>query len=287
VSIRVVTDSTSDIPLGLADERGIIVVPLNVHFGDETYKDGIDITAEEFYVRLKGAAELPKTSQPSVNDFLQVYEHLTSQGDDVISIHISEKFSGTLNSALQARQTWEESTAPNQRPKGRVEIVDSGLASMGLGLVVMEVARLVGEGADMEQVGSALERMVPKVNCYVLLETLEYLAKGGRIGKANAFLGTLLNIKPILTITDGEVHPVERVRTRGKGIAKLIETAQGLAPIRRAAIAHSSAPEEVEQVKKGLGSLVSPEDVTIAGFGPVVGTYAGPGGLAICTLSEY
>ena len=286
MSIRVVTDSTSDIPQSLADALGIVVVPLNVHFGDESYKDGIDITAEEFYTRLKGVAELPKTSQPSVNDFVQAYEHLTSQGDDVISIHISEKLSGTLNSAWQARNTWEEA-AGSRQGQGRVEIVDSGMASMGLGLVVLEVARLVNDGASIEDVGRALENMVPSTKCFVLLDTLEYLAKGGRIGKANAFLGSLLSIKPILTIADGEVHPLERVRTREKAIAKLLELAQGEAPVRGAAIVHSSTPEEVQRVKEGLSSLVSPDDVIVAGFGPVVGTYAGPGGLGICVMSDY
>lgn len=286
MSIRVVTDSTSDLPQNLADDLGIVVVPLNVHFGDDTYKDGIDITSEEFYTRLKGATELPKTSQPSVNDFAQAYEYLTSQGDDVISIHISEKLSGTLNSAWQARNTWEEASGTRQG-QGRVEIVDSGLASMGLGLVVLEAARMVNDGASIEDLGMAMETMIAKTRCYVLLDTLEYLAKGGRIGKANAFLGTLLSIKPILTIAEGEVHPLERARTRDKGIAKLVETAQGAAPIRSAAIVHSSTPDEVQRVKDGLSSLVSPDDVIVADFGPVVGTYAGPGGLGICVMSDY
>ena len=286
MSIRVVTDSTSDIPQRLADALGIVVVPLNVHFGDDSYKDGIDITAEEFYTRLQGADQLPKTSQPSVNDFLQAYEHLTAQGDDVISIHISEKLSGTLNSAWQARNSWEEASGSRQG-QGRVEIVDSGLASMGLGLVVLEVARLVNDGASMEDLGRALETIIAKTKCYVLLDTLEYLAKGGRIGKANAFMGTLLSIKPILTIAEGEVHPLERVRTREKAIAKLLEIAQGAAPIRSASIVHSSGPEEVQRVKEGLSSLVSQEDIIVAGFGPVVGTYAGPGGLGICVMSDY
>ncbi len=286
MSIRVVTDSTSDIPQSLADALGIVVVPLNVHFGDDTYKDGIDITSEEFYTRLKEATELPKTSQPSVNDFVQAYEYLTSQGDDVISIHISEKLSGTLNSAWQARNTWEDASG-SQQGHGRVEIVDSGMASMGLGLVVLEVARLVNDGASMEDVGKAIETMIAKTGCYVLLDTLEYLAKGGRIGKANAFMGTLLSIKPILTIADGEVHPLDRVRTRDKAIAKLLEIAQGAAPVRSAAIVHSSTPEEVQRVKDGLSSLVSPDDVIVADFGPVVGTYAGPGGLGICVMSDY
>ena len=286
MSIKVVTDSTSDLPKSLADALGITVVPLNVHFGDDTYKDGIDITSEEFYMRLKGETQLPKTSQPSVNDFVQAYESLTSQGDDVISIHISEKLSGTLNSAWQARNTWEEE-ASGRQGQGSVEIIDSGLASMGLGLVVLEVARLVNDGATREDVQRALGTMIAKTRCFVLLDTLEYLVKGGRIGKASAFVGTLLSIKPILTVADGEVHPLERVRTREKGIAKLMELAQGVAPIRSASISHSSTPEEVQRVKDGLSSLVSPADIIVADFGPVVGTYAGPGGLGLCIMSDY
>ena len=284
--VKVITDSTSDLPLEIAQQWDITVIPLNVHFGDDAYKDGIDISREEFYRRLSAEPNLPTTSQPAINDFLQLYTDLISQGNDVISVHLSEKFSGTLNSAWQARRALEDLPESGQSGRGRIEIVDSRLTSMGLGLVTMEIARMVKEGAGLVQLTENLERILEKTNCYVLLETLEYLSRGGRIGKASSFLGSLLSIKPIIMISDGEAHPVERVRTREKGIRKLIEVAEGLAPLRWVSIVHSSTPEEVDQLRRRLSGVVSSDQIIVAGFGPVIGTYVGPGGLGLGLMSD-
>ena len=286
MAVKVVTDSTSDLPPEIAQLWDITVVPLNVHFGDETFKDGVDIRPEEFYKRLVTEAKLPTTSQPSVNDFLQVYSDLTSQGTDVISIHISEKLSGTLNSAWQARRTLQQSAEPGQGSRGRIEIVDSRLTSMSLGLVAIEAARMVKEGAGLDQLTPNLDSILARTNCHVLLETLEYLSKGGRIGKASAFLGSLLSIKPIIMIADGEAHPVGRVRTREKGIRKLVEVAESLAPLRWVSIVHSSTSDEADMLRERLSTVISPDQIIVAGFGPVIGTYVGPGGIGLGLMSE-
>ena len=287
MAIKVVTDSTSDLPPEVAQLWDIAVVPLNVHFGDDTYKDGVDISHEEFYRRLTTEAELPKTSQPSIQEFGEVYFDLTSRGYDVISIHLSEKFSGTLNSAWQARRTIEDSTQIDQKDRGRVEIVDSRLASLGLGLVVLEVAKMVRDKATLEQVQQSLPKIISSSSGYVLLETLEYLSKGGRIGKASAFLGSLFSIKPIITIANGEIHPWERVRTRERGIRKLVQVAEESAPVRWAAIGHNASPDEAARLRGELSALVPADQIIVTRFGPVVGTYVGPGALGIGIMSDF
>ena len=278
MAVKVVTDSTCDLSGDVAQGRGITVIPCNVHFGDQAYKDGIDLGPDEFYRRLASTPALPTTAQPSVNDFLEVYRPLIAQGDDVVSVHLSAKFSGTLNSAYQAR----EATGADA---GRIRIVDSRMTSSGLGVLVMEAASLAGEGASLDQVVEEVEGALERTHCYFILDTLQYLQKGGRIGKASAFVGTLLNIKPILTIKDGEAHPLERVRTRERGVRRLGEIIRELAPVRRLCVTHSTTPEEAQALKEGLAGLAPEgEEVLMCRFGPVVGTYLGPGALGVGLL---
>ena len=286
MAIKLVTDSTCDLPSDLARQMDITVIPCNVHFDDEVYKDGVDIGPDEFYARLVTTTSLPKTAQPSVNDFLQVYEPLSSQGHDVLSIHLSAKLSGTLNSATQAR---EALLAGSQRPSGqepRIEIIDSLMASSGLGLVDVEAARMINGGSTLDEVLEGVQQSMAHTHCYFLLDTLEYLQKGGRIGRATAFLGSLLNIKPILMIKDGEAHSGERARTRDKGLRRLTEIVGGLAPAKALAIIHSTAPEEADLLRERLGDLVPQDEIVMARFSPVVGTYLGPGALGVAVMSS-
>jgi len=303
MAVKVVTDSTCDLPQDLAQQRDITVIPCNVHFGDEVYKDGVDMGPDEFYRRLVSSPRLPTTAQPSVNDFLQVYRSLVDEGHDVVSIHLSAKFSGTLNSAIQARLVLSRSPDPelaegegeageeaphSDQPgrAGRIEIVDSRMTSMGLGLVTLAAAQLVKEGVPYDRVVSGVQESLPSTHCYFLLDTLEYLQKGGRIGKASAFLGSLLSIKPVLMIKDGEAHPVERVRTRERGLQRLVEIIRGLAPAKYLSIIHSTTPDEAEALRERLGDILPKEEVIMSRFGPVIGTYLGPGALGVGLMSE-
>lgn len=204
MAVRIVTDSTCDLPVQLVKERGVIVVPLKVRFGDFEYQDGVNIDADRFFQLLMSSQKFPTTSQPSVGEFLQVYKELTDQGHQILSIHISAKLSGTYNSAVQAKNTLEA--------RDNVEVFDSAHASLSQGLMVLEAARLAAEGQSRQDILKTLEQSRDKFHCFGVMDTLEYLQKGGRIGKAQAFLGSLLNIKPILAIKEGVVHPVERVR---------------------------------------------------------------------------
>ncbi len=271
--VRIVTDSTSDIPAELAESLGITVVPLSVQFGTESFKDGVEITSEQFFEKLKKSSVLPKTSQPSAGDFLEVYKRFPT--DQIVSIHIAQKLSGTFNSA---------SIASQQAGADRIAVVDSRLVSMGLGMVVIETARKVKDGMGFKEAAKYAESCISRVHCLLTLDTLEYLQKGGRIGKAQAFLGSTLGIKPVLSVKDGEVHPVERVRTRAKAIEKVIEMSTAIPKANRFFVMHSYAPQDAEMVAKRLRDSFPGKDVSIGKLGPVIGVYAGPGAVAIATL---
>ncbi|MBM3332950.1 DegV family protein, partial [candidate division WOR-3 bacterium] len=206
--VRVVTDSTCDLDPEFAVERGIIIVPCSVHFGSEPYRDRLDITPMQFFQRLREAEELPRTSQPSVGAFLTVYQELTAGEDDVVSIHISEKMSGTFSSATRAKALLSL--------HDRVQVVDSRFNSVALALIVLAAAEKAQTGAALESVVQHVRDVISRTHLLATADTLEYAARGGRIGKAQAFLGNLLQVKPIVQIKDGELHPIERVRTRAR-----------------------------------------------------------------------
>jgi len=275
MAIRIVTDSTSDIPNELAAHWDITVIPCYTIIGDQSYKDGVDIFADEFYAQLTSGDQLPTTAQPTAADFQTVYEELLSQGHQIVSVHISGKLSGTLNSAHQAR------SALGEEATGRIEIVDSQLASVPLALLTVSAAEKAGILATIQEVGEAARQVIPEIDCFFVPDTLEYLQKGGRIGKASAFLGSMLNVKPILTIKDGEAHPLERTRNLPRAIRRIIELAQGNAPVRQLAVMYSTQREQVDTLLEGLSNLMAPEQIVVARFGPTLGTYLGPGAIGV------
>ena len=278
MSIRIVTDSSSDLPPELARQWDITVVPCNVVVGDVNYKDGVDISPDEFYRKLVASPQLPTTSQPSAADFQTVYGDLATQGHSIVSIHLSAKLSGTLNSAEQAR----ESIGADD-----IQIIDSQLASIPMGLVVLAAAQLAQNGGSSQEIADQVRRDLPLTQCYFLLDTLEYLQKGGRIGKAQAFLGNMLNVKPILALRDGEVHPVERPRNRQRGIRRLLELAHQAAPLRQLAVIYSTEPEVAVELRLGLTDLLPEDQIVTTRYGAVLGTYMGPKavGLALTRAS--
>ena len=273
MTVRVVTDSTADLPPDLAAEHGITVVPLNLHFGQETYLDGIDITPDQFYQRLTSGAQLPTTSQPSVGAFMEVYEGLREGAEGIVSVHISAKLSGTCNSANQAKAELSETIT--------VEVVDTELASLGLGLAALAAAKAAQSGAGLAEVAAEARRAADETSVLFMVDTLEYLQKGGRIGKAAAFFGGLLNVKPLLTIQDGQVHPLERARTRSKAMGRLEEMLQAEAPIQQLAVMYTTTPDDANALAQRGAPLVAPEQPIIGRLGAVVGTYAGPGLLGV------
>ena len=278
MAIKVVTDSTSDLPADVAESLGIEVVPLNVHFGSDVYKDRVNLMPDAFYDKLINGDVLPTTSQPSVGEFIDVYERLGSDADGIVSVHISEKLSGTMNSARLASQQ-ANADCP-------IEVVDTFQVSMGVGICAMEAAEVANSGGNMNQVILAARNAVTRSQCFFMLETLEFLQKGGRIGKAKALIGNLLKIRPMLMLQEGEVHPLGRERTRRKGIAKLVDTVEELAPISGLAVMYSTGPDEAQTLAQNVSKfMIEGREPMMLQIGPVIGTYAGPDTLGIALIS--
>ena len=278
MAIKVVTDSTSDLPADVAESLGIEVVPLNIHFGSDVYKDRVNLMPDAFYDKLINGDVLPTTSQPSVGEFIDVYERLGSDADGIVSGHISEKLSGTMNSARLASQQ-ANADCP-------IEVVDTFQVSMGVGICAMEAAEVANSGGNMNQVILAARNAVTRSQCFFMLETLEFLQKGGRIGKAQALIGNLLKIRPMLILQEGEVHPLGRERTRRKGIAKLVDTVEELAPISGLAVMYSTGPDEAQTLAQNVSNfMIEGREPMMLQIGPVIGTYAGPDTLGIALIS--
>ena len=273
--IRVVTDSTSDIPISLRGELGIKVVPLKVHFGKETYLDGVTITPSTFYEKLVSTEQLPTTSQPAPLDFTQMYESIREEeGEDVeiISIHIAGVLSGTYQTANIAARMVED--------KVKVHVVDSKMASYVFGQLVVAVARAAREGKSIEECLDLARRMKERTQVLFVVDTLAYLQKGGRIGKASAFLGSLLNVKPILTLDEnGTVSPFEKLRGKKKAINHIIEASKnyaGQGPVVMSVI-HSASEEEAVALGEKIRQEFNVQELVVTELGPVIGTYTGPG----------
>ncbi len=272
MSIAVVTDSTSDLPVNIASHHNISVVPLNVHIQDDTFRDGIDISAAEMYRKLPDQKVIPTTSAPSVGTFLEFYEQLAETHDEIISIHLSSKLSLTHGSAVNA--------AKEMQSKGTlVKVVDTAQASMALGWTAVEVAELVAKGGTIDEAVIRAENVAGRASFVGMVDTLEYLVRGGRIGKAKGFVGSLLKFRPILTLIEGEVNPVSRVRNRGKGIAELKTMIGDAAPLSKLAVLYTTEEDLAREIAISVTDYAPEGEPIVAQLGPVVGNYLGPGAL--------
>jgi len=277
-SIAVVTDSTAYMPPQLLEQFGIYVVPNVVNWGTQTFRDGVDIQAKEFFERLKKDPVLPTTAVASIGEFRDIYAKAAQEAEAVVGVHLSAKLSGTYSTAVQASKMLAGK---------RIEVVDSNATAMAMGFVVLAAARAAQAGQSVEQVVQAARDTIPYVGVVFTVETLEFLRRGGRIGGAQAFMGSLLDMKPILDLRDGRVEPIERVRTKRKAVDRvmdiIVERAQGKSPIRLATL-HANAPEEaaalLEKCKQRLGAV----EAIMCEVSPTVAAHAGPGtvGLAYC-----
>lgn len=274
--IKVVTDSTAYLSQDLIEQHDIRVVPLNVLFGSKSYHEGIDLDYERFYHMLAEADELPTTSQPAVGDFLAVYSELVEAGHEVISIHISSGISGTVDSALATREMLPQ--------PDRVSVVDSLSASMGLELLVRAMLDAIEAGQSRGEIVALLEQLSQQLRIYFVVDTLEYLHKGGRIGGASALLGTVLQIKPILLLKDGKIGPWGKVRSKRKAAAKLLDIVEervGDQPIGKIGVTHALVPDEAEALVKKLKQRLGCTECYVSQIGPVIGTHTGPGVLGV------
>lgn len=273
--IAIVTDSTSDLTPETQERYGITVVPLNVHFGQESFKDQVDLTTDEFMTRLASASKLPTTSQPSVGVFEETFRLLATDYDEIVCILISSRLSGTVQSATLAAEALAGIV--------HVEVVDSRNASYGLGLQAIHAVELATHAHSAAEVAAQL---VSELNAYHLVffvETLDHLRRGGRIGKAAQIVGTLLQLKPLLRIDGGQVVPFERTRTRSKAIDALVAFANDVASVDRIAVIYNTTPDDAAALSSHLEPLAHGTEVPIVKFGPVIATHLGPGvvGLAI------
>jgi DegV family protein with EDD domain len=272
--IRVVTDSTSDLLPADATRLGVEVVPLTVRFGEEQFRDGVDLTPDQFYARLPDTPVQPSTSQPTPEQFAEVYRPHVAAGDPVVSIHISGKLSGTLQSASLAAQEFAE---------GAVTVIDSESVSAGLQFLVRGALVDAAAGASLDDVVKTVEARRGRIGVYVLLDTLTYLQRGGRIGRAQSLLGGILSVKPLLRVAD-EVHPQARVRSRRQGIDKMLEIAAAARPLESIGVFHCGAPDLLRLVEPRLRADNPGVEVFAGQLGAVVGTYSGPGGVGMAFL---
>ena len=275
MTVKIITDSLSDITGDLAQELGITVVPLTVLFGHESFLDRITITTDEFYRRLVHGDVWPTTTQPSPGDFVDVYQKLAKETDEILVITLSSKLSGTYQSAKQAESMFEG--------KCRIEVIDSEKVAMSLGVIVIAVAKAAQAGAKLDELADLVRKSMPRSHLVAYFDTLKYLAKGGRIGKAQGMLGAMLSVKPILTIKDGEMSPLTRLRSRAAGMDYLYNFAAGFAEIEGLAVEYATTPDDADALVERLRPIY-PGRIYTSALSPVVGTYAGPGALAVSVL---
>jgi DegV family protein with EDD domain len=277
--VAIVTDSTAYIPKDVVEEYQIQVIPLHLHWGEETFLDGVDIQPEEFYTRLKHSNVNPTTSQPTPAAFKDVYEKLLKGGFEIINILISSKLSGTVDSAVQAKSFF---------PDAPIEIVDSQSTAMAMGFQVLAVTRAVADGASLAECKSLAEKTINHTGVVFAVDTLEFLHRGGRIGGGARFLGTALKMKPILELKEGRVESVERVRTRKKSLDRLVELVVervgGNTPVRLAAL-NAAARDDAQWLMKQISQRLNPTEMVFSEVSPVIGTHAGPGTVAIAYMA--
>jgi len=278
MTICLVTDSTADIPLDQAQADGITVVPLTVFFGDEAYLDGVDLDNASFYRKLQASKELPRTSQPSPAAFQEAFINLINDGADaILSVLLSSKLSGTYQSACTARDT-----LPDTVKKIPIEIIDSKNISIAMSRSIIRAAQEVKEGLSLPEIKAHILDELSRTRILCVLDTLEYVKRGGRIGGARAFLGNMLSVKPIISLKDGEVIPVEQPRTRNKAYARVAELMRDMGKIEHVSIAESS--EEFSEQLAQYVRTVYTGDLPMYKLGATLGTHTGPGTAAIAVV---
>lgn len=277
--VAIVTDSTAYIPKEHVEEYGITVMPQVLIWGDETLLDGVDIQPEDFYARLKTAPVMPSTSQVTIQAFENTFKDLLDKGFDILAILISNELSGTINSAVQALEAY---------PNAPIEIVDSQTTAMALGFQVLAAARAVSQGASLQECKVLAEKAREHVGVVFAVDTLEFLHRGGRIGGGRRFLGSLLNVKPLLEVTGGRIEALEQVRTRKKSLDRLVEIVVervGNKPPVRLATLHAYAEDDANYLLDSASKQLDPVETVFSEVSPVVGTHAGPGTVGLAYMA--
>ena len=277
-NVAVVTDSVADLPPKMAEELGITVVPIVVRFGTDLYRDGLDINPDEFYKRLKGSKALPATSVPPPVAFADVCDKIAEKTNEILVITVTSRLSGTHQVAVQA--------VGLTKKRCRVEVLDSEWAVMAQGFIVVAAARAAQAGAGLDEVLDAAHRTMHRVEIRAAFDTLEYLERGGRIGKAQAFLGSLLKVNPIIGLKDGEVYPVGRERSRARAIDRLYDFAVGFGNIEGLAVEYAADLDEANKLVQRLRSKYPKVPIHVSRTSPAIGTHTGPGLIVVTVLGD-
>ncbi len=278
MAVKIITDTLSDIPDEVASELGLTLIPLTVSFGRESFLDRIEISAEEFYKRLIQNTVLPTTTQPSPGVFASAYKKLAKETDEILVITLSSKLSGTYQSAITAKNTIDV--------KCRIEVIDSQKIVMSFGLAVIAAAKMANEGYGIDEIMDKTKARLKKSQLVAYFDTLKYLAKGGRIGKAQGMLGSMLSVKPILTIKDGEMAPLTRVRSKAAGIEYLYNAVANTENIESVGVEYCTTPEDADILIERISTLIPQENIYKSIVCPVVGTYSGPGAVAVSIMQK-
>ncbi len=272
-SFAVVTDSTADLPDAWRERYDIEVVPLKVLFGEETFRDGVDMNNEEFFARLATSTKLPTTSAPSPGEFAELYTRLAKDHDGCISVHIGGQLSATAESARVGAQSVEGFP---------VRVIDSETVTMPMAFL----CRVAAECATLDEATAAVEVRIPKCRVLALLDTLRYIEMGGRVSRAQAMIGTMLDLKPLLLVVDREIKPVDRVRTRSRAIPRMVEFFEKDLPVEHVAVVHAQAPEEAERIAADLRQRLPGLEVPVGQIGCVLGTHTGPKALGVVYIKK-
>jgi DegV family protein with EDD domain len=275
--VKIVTDSLSDISPEKAKELGVSVVPLNVHFGDSVYKDGVELSPDEFYKKLVGSTVFPTTSAPPPGVFAELFTNLAKETNEILAIMVSDKLSATYESAVQGKAL--------VNLECKIEVINTKWIIGAEAILVMLAVEAAKKGANLETISEIVRKAMPRLHALMMFDTLEYLKKGGRIGKAQAFLGSLLKIHPILMLRDGEIHPYERARNRAQAKDILMKYIKKFPRIDRVVVEHATTPEESEEMIERISALVSKDLITRSRVGSVIGTHTGPHIVAVCFLA--
>ena len=279
MTVRVVTDSCSDITQEQARQMGITVVPAYLRFGEEVYRDGVDIDADGFYEKLSTSPVHPSTSSPSPGDFSRVYEELAKDTGEIVSIHVTSKHSATCDAARVGKEVAEK--------KGcRIEVVDSRGVTMWQGLAVIAAAKAAGVGCSLPQVVDKVHETIGQLRALALLDTIRYIAKGGRLSRTIFRVESVLNVKPLITLRDGDIRPAGLARNRGRGIERLRDFISSGRHVGDFAMVHSTSPGDAQALADHAASLFPGLVPRIVRLGPALGVHAGPGALLLVLREE-
>jgi DegV family protein with EDD domain len=278
MTVKIVTDSVADIPDRVVKELGITIIPVLVRFGEEVYRDGIDLTTDEFYKRLVHSKFFPRTSVPAPVIFAGAYDRLSEETDEILVVMLSSKLSGLYEVALQS--------VGLMKKKCRIEVVDSRWAVMAQGFLVIKAAGAALAGASFDEVLGIVHGNMGRVDIRAAFDTLEYLKRGGRIGKAQALLGSMLKVNPLITLKDGVVEPAGRARSRAKAIDQLYEFAAGYTRIEEMAVEDAACPDDSDRLVARLGDIFPRERIYRSRTTPVIGANTGPGLLLVSILGD-